>query len=105
PVVEEMYRQFKEFGSSSIKMEDDETYVLEDIALPQAIGRMMLVQYSEDVIHTLFYVVKQYGNLTGKELIEYTHSKNGPWDTVYREGLNCEITDAVIISQAKYERY
>ncbi|MBF0781195.1 MULTISPECIES: Panacea domain-containing protein, partial [unclassified Granulicatella] len=41
PVVEEMYRQFKEFGSSSIKMEDDETYVLEDIALPQAIGRMM----------------------------------------------------------------
>lgn len=103
PVIKEVYQKFKKYGSETIEMDDQTEYILKDIHLPQALGRMLLVQNAEKVVPTLLDVIKQYGHLTGGQLVELTHSKKGPWDTVFRQDLNCEINDEVILSQGEYE--
>lgn len=105
PVVEEVYQTFKEYGSDPIKLEKDDKqkYILKDIHLPQAMGRMLLVKDVEKIVPTLFGTIEEYGGLSGWQLVDFTHSKKGPWETVYKPHLNCEITDDVILSQAKYE--
>ncbi|WP_269212586.1 hypothetical protein [Streptococcus equi] len=37
-------------------------------------------------------------------MVKLTHSEKGPWQTVFRPQLNCEITDEVILAQGRYER-
>ena len=103
PVVEEVYQQFKRYGSEVIKIDDQTEYILKDIRLPQALGRMLLVEGSEKIVTILLDVINQYGDLTGGQLVELTHSSQGPWDTVFRPSLNCEITDEIILAQGKYE--
>ena len=49
PVVEEVYQQFKRYGSEVIKIDDQTEYILKDIRLPQALGRMLLVEGSEKI--------------------------------------------------------
>lgn len=103
PVVEEVYQTFKEHGSSVIKMDDSTEYILKDIHFPQAMGRMLLAKDVEKIVPTLLEIVEKYGDFTGGELVDFTHSEKGPWNTVYRPYLNCEITDDIIFSQGKYE--
>ena len=103
PVVEEVYQQFKRYGSEVIKIDDQTEYILKDIRLPQALGRMLLVEGSEKIVTILLDVINEYGDLTGGQLVELTHSSQGPWDTVFRPSLNCEITDEIILAQGKYE--
>ena len=103
PVVEELYQTFKEYGSSVIKMDDSTEYILKDIHFPQAMGRMLLAKDVEKIVPILLKIVEKYGNFSGGELVDFTHSEKGPWSTVYRPHLNCEITDDVICSQGKYE--
>lgn len=104
PVVEEVYQKFKVYGSEIIKIDDRTEYILKDIHLPQALGRMLLVEDAEKIVTILLDVIKQYGNLTGRQLVELTHSEKGPWATVFRPYANCEITDEVILLQGIYEK-
>ncbi|KIS05352.1 Panacea domain-containing protein [Streptococcus equi] len=104
PVVEEVYHSFKKYGSEVIDIDDHTEYILKDIHLPQALGRMLLVEDAKKIVPVLLDIVKQYGDLTGGELVKLTHSEKGPWQTVFRPQLNCEITDEVILAQGRYER-
>ena len=103
PVIEEVYRQFKRYGSKVIAVDDHTEYILKDIHLPQALGRLLLVKDAEKVVPTLLEVIDKYGDLTGSELVALTHSKDGPWETVFQPYLNCEITDEVILKRGAYE--
>ncbi|WP_242359655.1 Panacea domain-containing protein [Lactococcus petauri] len=103
PVVEEVYQTFKKYGAGAIKMEDSTEYILKDIHFPQAMGRMLLANDVEKIVPVLLEIVEKYGDFEAGQLIDLTHSKKGPWYTVYKPQLNCEITDEVILSQAKYE--
>jgi len=104
PVVEEVYQKFKKYGAADIEIDDDAKYIIKDIHLPQALGRMLLVKDSEKVIATLSEVIEEYGDLTAGELVDLTHSVDGPWDSVFKPYQNREITDEIIISHAKNER-
>ena len=103
PVVEEVYQKFKKYGSEIIEMDDHTEYILKDIHLPQALGRMLLLEDAKTIVPILLDVIKQYGDLTGRQLVDLTHSKKGPWDTVFQKYLNCEITDEIILAQGNYE--
>lgn len=105
PVVEEVYQTFKTYGSKTIEINDSKEYILKDIHLPQALGRMALAKEAEKIIPVLLKVVDKYGALSARQLVDFTHSKQGPWDTVYKLGLNCEITDDIIFTQGKYETF
>ncbi|WP_270342352.1 Panacea domain-containing protein [Lactococcus lactis] len=108
PVVEEVYQTFKEYGADEIKIDDDKDntdYILKDIHLPQAMGRMLLAKDVEKIVPTLLKVVKEYGDFSGGQLVDLTHSEKGPWDTVYKPYYNREITDEVILSQAEHEKF
>jgi Uncharacterized phage-associated protein len=108
PVVEEVYQTFKEYGADAIKI-DDKTdnveYLLKNIHLPQAMGRMLLVKDVEKIVPILFKIIDNYGDFSGGELVDYTHSEKGPWETVYEPYANRKITDEVILSQAHYEKF
>ncbi|ALT82430.1 hypothetical protein Si023_01799 [Streptococcus infantarius subsp. infantarius] len=103
PVVEEVYCIFKKYGSKTIEIDDETEYILEDIHLPQALGRMLLLKDAEKVVPILLDVIKEYGNLSASELVKLTHSDGGPWYTVYEPNMNCEITDDVIKEKAAFE--
>ena len=88
PVIPSVYHTFKYNGSNDIvtlgKIIDfekdnypDETPMLEDPKL-QAICNMVL---------------NRYKNFSDREIVEFTHMKNTPWDIVYVEGENKEIDD------------
>ncbi|MDT2859201.1 DUF4065 domain-containing protein [Lactococcus lactis] len=104
PVVEEVYQKFKEYGASTIKIDDSTEYILKDIHLPQAMGRMLLAKDVEKIVPTLLKIIEDYGDFSGGQLVDFTHSEKGPWETVYKPHLNCEITDEVILSHAEYEK-
>ena len=104
PVVEEVYQKFKKYGSETIEIDDRTEYILKDIHLSQAIGRMLLVKDAEKIVPTLLDVIKKYGNLSARQLVDLTHSPEGPWDTVFKRYMNCIITDEIIISQAIHEK-
>lgn len=108
PVVEEVYQTFKEYGSDAIKVTDDTDnveYILKDIHLPQAMGRMLLAKDVEKIVPILLKIIEDYGDFSGWQLVEFTHSEKGPWETVYKPYLNREITDEVILSYAEYEKF
>lgn len=104
PVVEEVYQKFKKYGADIIETDSGPKYILKDIHLSQALGRMLLVKESDKVVPILLETFEEYGDLTANDLVALTHSKNGPWDSVFKKYQNCEITDEIIISHAKYER-
>lgn len=104
PVVEEVYQTFKEYGASTITMDDSTEYILKDIHFPQAMGRMLLARDVDKIVPILLKIVEEYGDFSGGDLVDFTHVENGPWSTVYQPYLNCEITDDVIFSQGKYEK-
>lgn len=104
PVVQEVYQKFKKYGADTIETDSAQKYILKDIHLSQALGRMLLVKEFEKVVPILLETFEEYGDLTASELVGLTHSKNGPWHSVYKRYQNCEITDEIIISHAKYER-
>lgn len=105
PVVEEVYQKFRDYGASEIKIDDNKEYILKDIHLPQAMGRMLLAKDAGKIVPTLLKIIEDYGDFSGGKLVDLTHSEKGPWETVYKPYLNCEITDAVILSQMKYEKF
>ncbi len=103
PVIEEVYQKFKSHGSKTITIDDTTQYILKDVHLPQALGRMVLSEDAEKIVPVLLKVIKEYGSLSASALVELTHSKGGPWETVYKPHLNCSLTDDVILDKAKFE--
>ncbi|MCK1158314.1 DUF4065 domain-containing protein [Streptococcus uberis] len=103
PVIEEVYQKFKSHGSNTITIDDTTQYILKDVHLPQALGRMLLSKDAEKIVPVLLKVIKQYGSLSASKLVELTHRKGGPWETVYKPYSNCSITDDVILDKAKFE--
>lgn len=104
PVVEEVYQEFKRYGSENIKIDDDTKYVLKDIRLPQSLGRIVLVENALRIIDCLMEIIEIYGHLTGSQLVSLTHSKDSPWSKVYSKNKKAVITDKIILEYGKNEK-
>ena len=104
PVVEEVYQEFKKYGSENITIDDDTKYYLKDIRLPQSLGRIVLVENALRIIDCLMEIIEIYGHLTGSQLVSLKHSKDSPWSKVYSKNTKAVITDKIILEYGKNEK-
>ena len=77
PVLQYIYRQFKEFESKPIKTRAG--------AMNPLTGRSEVVHYEIDAntVERLKRVVSFYGRLEPWDLVDLSHIKGGPWDQVW----------------------
>lgn len=99
PVIKEMYSVFKEYKDREIDIFDKGKV----IDIDHTTFRIELAKDGDKILSILRFVYDKYGRMTGSELVELTHSKGSPWDTVYKPYRNCLITDEVILAQCQYE--
>ncbi|WP_283749714.1 Panacea domain-containing protein [Bacillus mycoides] len=98
PVVESVFHKYKVHGSSVIDYKEDETicYETEDLAITPSFMKLASSEHGIVALECILKALKQYGEFSAGVLVEKTHQSGGPWDRVYKEGWNCEITDDVI---------
>lgn len=79
PVVPEVYREFRDFGSKPITRRATEfdwtTEEEEEVAIPT----------DARVRKVIDFVWKTYGKYSGLQLSDMTHADNSPWDKVRKE--------------------
>jgi uncharacterized phage-associated protein len=76
PVVPDLYREFKQFGSEPITRlatDFDDEFELEEVPIPTADKRAMSV---------VDFVWKTYKKYNGLQMSDMTHAEGTPWDTV-----------------------
>lgn len=103
PVIEEIYQEYKQHKREPIE-EDEKTYVLEDVEFPQVLVRLSLADDGPRVLEMLIDTLKEYGDKTASELVQITHVKDGPWDSVYVPRRNCIISDELILEKHIHEK-
>ena len=77
PVLPSLYQSCKKYGKGSItsQLEDSEYGSIRPSGPPA----------NPEVLKILDFVWENYGSLDAMELSEWTHEKEGPWDTVIRK--------------------
>jgi len=80
PVLQYLYREFKEFDSNPIKSRAKK--------IEPNTGERVFVSYEfDDTTNELLeQVVEFYSRLSAYELVALTHVKGGPWDVVWHHG-------------------
>lgn len=101
PVHREAYEAFKRFGPKAITEEADKFDPVTGTRNP------IPVSYDRDALDVIQKVIQFYGPKSAGELVELTHSKNGPWDYVVNEAkssanLGLKISDATITERFKF---
>ncbi|WP_279401622.1 Panacea domain-containing protein [Piscibacillus salipiscarius] len=100
PVVESVFNKFTVHGSSVIDYQEDESFIIkpnEVVATPSFI-KLSLSEHGLVATECILSVLSEYGQEKPFNLVRKTHKVGGPWQRVYREGFNREITDDLIIS-------
>ncbi|MFK4898943.1 type II toxin-antitoxin system antitoxin SocA domain-containing protein [Lactococcus petauri] len=95
PVVEKVYRTFKEYEASAIKTYGSTEYILKDIYFSQAIGRILLAKAVVKNVLILLKIVVIYSEFSRGELVNFTHSEKNHRNTVYLPYSNCKINDDI----------
>ena len=85
PVVPGIYDMLKTYGYSKI---DKLQYCQTKIGSPEFEERMGFIsdRIDKDARDILDLVIREYGELTGNELVKLTHRKGSPWSRSYVEG-------------------
>lgn len=80
PVLQYIYRQFKDYESHPIKARAK--------ALNPLTGASEVVQHrlDTDTIERLERIIAFYGKLEPWDLVDLSHEKGGPWDMVWHHG-------------------
>ncbi|MEV2910044.1 type II toxin-antitoxin system antitoxin SocA domain-containing protein [Paenibacillus larvae] len=104
PVVEEVFHKYKVNGSSQIDYKEDGTFCIykDDMIVKPSYMRVASSEHGILAVGCILKVLGEYQSYSAEELVEKTHQVGGPWDRVYEEGMNCEITDEVI---KKYHKF
>lgn len=98
PVVEEVYHIYKQHGREEISRDDDEIALqLKDVTMPITWAKIALSDQSKEISSSLKDTLEKYWKRPAWELVNISHSPGGPWNQVYKEGLNRIITDEVIV--------
>lgn len=98
PVVESVFKKFTIHGSSIIDYQEDEKFIIkteENVATPSFI-KIASSEHGVVALDSVVSVLDEYGDLEPFELVDKTHQVGGPWQRVFKPGLNCKITDDLI---------
>lgn len=100
PVIENVYDVFKTHGSEEIHSEEEEEVLIfsSDIKATASLAKVFASEYGLLAFNVIVETVQEHDDKTAWDLVNLTHVKGGPWDTVYKEGYNKLISDEIILS-------
>ncbi|CAM3813282.1 MULTISPECIES: Panacea domain-containing protein [Paenibacillus] len=94
PVVEEVFYKHRHYGSSTIDYKEDEKFILSTGAsLPASVVRVVTSEGGISATDCIMNVLFRYSHYSATDLVNRTHQAGGPWDQVYKEGMNRVISD------------
>jgi len=98
PVVEDVFHKYRVHGSAKIGYTEDESFIIkaQDVALTPSFMKIASSEHGLEAISVILEVLKRYKDMTAKELVDKTHQVGGSWDMVYKEGMDCLISDELI---------
>lgn len=102
PVVEEVYRYYKEHGREKIQVDDDQQIELKEITMPMTLAKILQSDDEKQVLLSVRKTIQRFGDKSASELVSITHRKGSPWDRVSRQR-NSEITDELILKYHSVE--
>lgn len=104
PVVEDVFHRYKSYGSSVIDYEEDETitYATDDLAVTPSFMKLASSEHGVVALDCILTALEKYKEYSAGQLVEKTHLKDGPWERVYQNGRNSEITDDLILQYHHY---
>lgn len=103
PVVEEVFHTQRHNGSSVIDYKEDEKFILStDVTLPASVVRVISSDNGVIATECIVDVLLRYGDVDARDLVAKTHQAGGPWDMIYKEGMNYIITDEIIKSRHQF---
>lgn len=78
PVVETVYKKYKDYGYNSIENETEEIDSKNIYEMPER-SRILFAEDGTEKILSIDKTLKEYGELTASQLVDLTHRKNAPW--------------------------
>lgn len=105
PVIEEVYSAFREYGYNTIhSVDDDSSYFrIKDSAFNPVFMKVLNSENGLDKALSIIESIQYYGEYSASELVSLTHQDDTPWDLVYQENWNNQITDELILEFHKNE--
>lgn len=101
PVVESVYEVYK--GMKEIEECADDTHLEEDYAKMPARSRILFAKDGICKIDHIDATLKRFSGLSASELVDITHVKGGPWDSVNKDEQYAEISDRIILEKHNKE--
>lgn len=95
PVFKDVLREYSDRISRE-KITEEQTFH-EKILLSKTLN-------NKEIFSLIDKIIEKVKDKSGGNLINITHTKNGPWDKVYVEGLNVEIDDDTILKYNHHVR-
>lgn len=94
PVVQSVYHHLKSWGSEVITS----PIVLQDGSIP------MLKDDERQVIDSINETLELFGHKSGYDLMQWSHTENGPWDLTYDKDRPIKEIDKLLIRRAILEQ-
>lgn len=99
PVVEEVYFDYKHYGSDEIEDSNDDNefvFYLDKLSGPSSMLKIISSEDGLEVASSVVDVMIKYADYSAIDLVNLSHKKGGPWDRIYDAGMNHEITEQLI---------
>ncbi len=99
PVIEDVFQRYKSNGSSVIDYGEDATitYSTDDVAVTPSFMKMASSEHGITALDCVLAALDKYEDFNAGQLVDRTHQPGGPWDRVYQEGKNAEVSDDLIL--------
>lgn len=99
PVVEEVYRLYKNYGKKQINNDDTRTFQLKNLPISVPMAKIALNDDSVNILNALRDTVATYIDKSASELVHISHVEGGPWDHANPYNpLNRRVTDEYILN-------
>ncbi|WP_138755075.1 Panacea domain-containing protein [Paenibacillus sinopodophylli] len=98
PVVEEIFYNYRQYGSSEIRdLEREIFYIPGGLSGTPSMLKVLSSENGTKVVDSILEVLLNFEDHSAVDLVNKTHEKGGSWDAVYIPGANCEITEEAIL--------
>lgn len=83
PVVDTVYKQYKEYGYKPIDEETKDIDSKNIFEMPSR-SRILFAENGTEKVLSIDKTLKKYGGLTASELVDLTHKQSSPWSVSYK---------------------
>ena len=103
PVVDTVYKRYKEYGYKSIE-EEQRDIDSRNISEMPAKSRILFAENGTEKLISIEKTLKKYGSLSATDLVDLTHKDNSPWSKSFK-GLGKLYSSMKLDTIKKYHQY